>query len=143
MNRLTFALGSLILVAAPALAVAFPRRMTVYKSPTCGCCEAWISYLESVGYSIEVRNEDDMAPIKKRFGIPASLESCHTGVIDGYVIEGHVPREAIERLLTSRLKTRGIALPGMPSGSPGMGGPKLGMLHIVQLEEPNKVFFMF
>ena len=106
---------------APVGAQAAPvAKLLVHRSPTCGCCGAWVERLRTAGYSVEVVNEANMDPIKARLGVPAALASCHTAEIDGYVIEGHVPAEAIERLLKERPKTIGLAAPGMPAGSPGM-----------------------
>lgn len=96
------------------------RKIVVYKSPTCGCCKNWITYLEDAGYEVEFHDEEDMAMVKAKYGVPGRAQSCHTGIIDGYVIEGHVPVADIERLLTEKLDVAGIATPGMPIGSPGM-----------------------
>ena len=98
--------------------------VTVYKSPLCGCCEKWGNYMQRRGYSISTHEEIDMAPIKERFSVPYELESCHTSMIEGYVVEGHVPEEAIKKLLDERPDIKGIGMAGMPSGSPGMPGFK-------------------
>ena len=97
--------------------------MTVYKSPTCGCCGIWTDYVD---YDTEVVQMQDLSSVKSQYGVPAELQSCHTAVIGGYVVEGHIPMEAIERMLEERPDIKGIAMPGMPSGSPGMPGPKSG-----------------
>lgn len=96
--------------------------MTVYKSPTCGCCSSWISYLEEEGFTIQAINHDNVESIKPQLGLPdMSLASCHTGLIDGYVIEGHVPANDILRLLQERpADVKGLTAPGMPMMSPGM-----------------------
>ncbi len=99
------------------------RTMTVYKSPTCGCCSEWIAYVEEHGYEVTVENVADLNPIKAEYAVPPAMQSCHTAIIDGYVVEGHVPVEDIERLLTERPAVIGIAVPGMPVGSPGMEVP--------------------
>jgi hypothetical protein len=96
--------------------------MTVYKSPRCACCDKWIDYLRDRGLSVVV-DRMDPARIKKDFRLPRKLNSCHTAVIDGYLVEGHVPLESIQRLLRERLPVAGIAVPGMPAGSPGMEAP--------------------
>lgn len=98
--------------------------VTVYKSPTCGCCGVWASYMQREGYKVETENIQDMSEIKKRLGVPYELESCHTSEIGGYVVEGHIPNEAIEKLLAEKPDIKGIGMAGMPSGSPGMPGPK-------------------
>ena len=100
-----------------------PVTITVYKSPTCGCCVKWIDHLEAGGLSVEAIDVDDMARIKNENGVPDSLSSCHTALIDGYVIEGHVPVEDVIRLLEERPDVAGLAVPKMPVGSPGMEGP--------------------
>ena len=92
----------------------------VVKSPTCGCCSKWADYLRQEGFKVQVRNENDMAQLKRDLGVPPNLASCHTATVAGYVIEGHVPAKDIRRLLTDKPIARGLALPGMPIGSPGM-----------------------
>lgn len=97
---------------------------TIHKDPYCGCCGKWGSYMESNGYQTEEVLEDDMSKIKEQFDVPQELQSCHTAEIDGYVVEGHIPNEAIKKLLSERPDIKGIGMAGMPSGSPGMPGPK-------------------
>ncbi|MEF2550391.1 DUF411 domain-containing protein [Aurantimonas sp. A2-1-M11] len=97
------------------------RHMSVWKSPTCGCCEAWTDIAREHGFDVTVTNTDEMSPIKRAAGVPAAMEGCHTATIDGYVIEGHVPMDAIDRLLAERPALAGLSAPGMPMGSPGMG----------------------
>ncbi|TFF17655.1 DUF411 domain-containing protein [Jiella endophytica] len=106
---------------APARADHDERHMTVVKSPTCGCCEAWVAIARKYGFEVETRDTDDLDTAKRLAGVPEPLRSCHTAEIGGYVVEGHVPMEAIEKLLSERPKIRGISVPGMPMGSPGMG----------------------
>lgn len=96
-------------------------NMTVFKSPWCGCCEAWAEAMESLGYSVAISNLEDLTAIKKQAGVPAALEGCHTATLGGYILEGHVPAGAIEKLMSERPAIRGIAVPGMPQGSLGMG----------------------
>ncbi len=98
--------------------------VTVYSSPTCGCCREYESYLEKSGFAVESIKTDDLTEVKDSFGIPEEMRSCHTAVIDQYFVEGHVPVEAIRKLLEEQPPIAGIALPGMPPGSPGMGGDK-------------------
>jgi len=97
---------------------------TVYKSPSCGCCGVWASYMKKEGYEVETKNIQDMSAIKQELGVPYELESCHTAEVGGYVVEGHIPNEAIQKLLVEKPDIKGIGMPGMPSGSPGMPGPK-------------------
>lgn len=97
-------------------------EMTVYKSPTCGCCKDWVTYIEKAGYSVTAINHDNVDAIKAEHGlINPALKSCHTALVSGYVIEGHVPIKDIERLLTDRPEVVGLTAPGMPMMSPGMG----------------------
>ena len=97
--------------------------VTVYKSPSCGCCVKWVDHLRAGGLAVEAIDVENTAWIKKENGVPARLMSCHTALVDGYVIEGHVPVEDILRLLEERPDIAGLAVPRMPIGSPGMEGP--------------------
>jgi hypothetical protein len=122
-----------ILAAAATVAVVsvagvtFAQRpaptVQVYKSPTCGCCANWVTHLQQHGFTTRVTETDDVAAIKAQRGVPARVQSCHTAVVDGYVIEGHVPAADVQRLLKERPAVVGIAVPGMPIGSPGMEVP--------------------
>jgi hypothetical protein len=98
-------------------------KLTVFKSPTCGCCSKWVDHVKAAGFSVDVHDEEDMDPIKDRLGLPPGLRSCHTAQIEGYLIEGHVPADDIKRLLTTRPKVAGLAVPGMPRSTPGMAVP--------------------
>lgn len=95
----------------------------VYKTEGCGCCNGWVDHLRAAGFTVDARNVTDLMAVKLDAGVPADLSSCHTALIDGYVVEGHVPADVIERLLTERPPVAGISAPGMPVGSPGMEGP--------------------
>ncbi len=95
----------------------------VYKSPTCGCCGAWADHLRANGFRVQEQNVSDIMAVKAKYGVPSELTSCHTAIVDGYVVEGHVPANEVQRLLTERPKIKGIAVPGMPVGSPGMEVP--------------------
>lgn len=97
---------------------------TMYKTPTCGCCHVYGQYLKRQKINLTVIDLDDISSIKKEYNVPKGMESCHTTVVEGYVVEGHIPMEVITKLLSEKPDIRGIALPGMPSGSPGMPGPK-------------------
>lgn len=94
--------------------------IVVYKHPTCGCCNKWITHLQQAGFQVVARDEPQMSLVKTRLGVPAELASCHTAEVNGYVIEGHVPAENIRKLLATRPTAKGLAVPGMPIGSPGM-----------------------
>lgn len=111
------------LAAGPAAAAPAERTMIVHKDPLCGCCTTWAEQIEAAGFVVEQRPTSLMAQVKAALGVPDDLVSCHTAEIDGYVVEGHVPVSAIEALLAQRPDVDGIAVPGMPMGSPGMEAP--------------------
>ena len=118
------ALGTLA-VASPVMALAAGKpQLEVWKSPTCGCCHDWIAHLQANGFQVAVHDVSEAAKAGQRLklGMPDKFGSCHTGLIDGYVVEGHVPAREITRLLKERPKAVGLAVPGMPVGSPGMDG---------------------
>ena len=94
--------------------------MKVYKSPTCGCCQKWVEHVKAAGFSPQVEDMASVTPVKDRSNVPAGLRSCHTALVGGYVVEGHVPVETVQRLLREKPNIAGIAVPGMPVGSPGM-----------------------
>ncbi|HEX5385898.1 MAG TPA: DUF411 domain-containing protein [Gemmatimonadales bacterium] len=97
--------------------------VTVYKSPSCGCCAKWVSHLEANGFQTAVHDRDSMDEVKDGLGVPNSVRSCHTAQVNGYLIEGHVPAGDITRLIAERPKVSGLAVPGMPHGTPGMAAP--------------------
>jgi hypothetical protein len=107
----------------------------VYKSPACGCCHEWEAYLRTHGYEVRSIPTDNMAAVKAERGVPEGAWSCHSAVVSGYVVEGHVPVEAIEDLLADRPAIDGIALPGMPEGSPGMPGIKAAPFEILAIDD--------
>ena len=107
------------------------KTAVVYRSATCGCCANYITYLRRAGVKVEEKIIEDMTVIKKQFGVPEELASCHTTRIEGYTVEGHIPVEAIEKVLDEKPAITGIALPKMPSGSPGMPGAKYGAFDIL------------
>lgn len=92
----------------------------VYKTPTCGCCSKWVEHLQASGFTVRTTNQDDLSQLKAKHRIPPKAQSCHTGLVDGYVLEGHVPAADVHRLLKERPAVLGLAVPGMPIGSPGM-----------------------
>ena len=98
--------------------------MTVYKTRTCGCCGKWVEHLRANGFDVTVNDVPSTAEYRKKYGVPDALASCHTAVVNGYTVEGHIPAADIHRLLKQRPKGKGIAVPGMPMGSPGMEGPR-------------------
>ncbi len=136
MKRRTFiaATGSSLLLAACGRSASAKGTMQVYKQSTCGCCGVWVSYMTRHGYDVDTHNLYDVSPKKREYGVPAAVESCHTARIGGYTVEGHVPAEVVDKLLAERPAIDGIALPGMPDGSPGMPGDKQGTWTIYALK---------
>lgn len=105
--------------------------ITVYKSPTCGCCGKWVKHLEEAGFSVDVEDRRDLGPVKAEVGVPRRLQSCHTAKVGDYFVEGHVPADLIKRMLESKPDIRGLAVPGMPMGSPGMEGPRKDVYNVL------------
>lgn len=103
--------------AAPA------TRVEVWKDPSCGCCEGWVRHMRAAGFEVKVREVADVQPVKLARGVPDALQSCHTAVIEGYVVEGHVPAPDVRRLLAERPQAKGLSAPGMPPSAPGMDMP--------------------
>lgn len=125
MNRRVFVQQLLIALGAvslPGLAQQTKPRLEVWKSPTCGCCKDWIAHLTDNGFAVSANDTGNTAA-RVRLGMPEQFASCHTAKVGGYVIEGHVPARDIQRLLREKPKALGLAVPGMPIGSPGMDGP--------------------
>lgn len=122
-NQLRPALaGVALLLAVSNVAYAEQlKSMTVYKTPWCGCCKVWTEAMPKAGYTVEVKEMDDLSLTKQQAGVPAQLEACHTAVMGKYIIEGHVPLQAIEKLRSEQPNVRGVAVAGMPMGSLGMG----------------------
>ena len=118
---------------ALAPAAAAKPLLVVTKNPTCGCCVAWVDAMRRAGFDVQVHDVDNLDPIKTQVGIPVGKGSCHTAQVGGYFIEGHVPAEDIERLLTERPDAKGLVLPGMPPGAPGMEVPGSNRPYTVEL----------
>jgi hypothetical protein len=112
--------GAIAFAALSLGSAAHAASMTMFKSPSCGCCGKWVEHVEKHGFTVKTVPTADMQAVKQRLKVPASLASCHTTVVGGYVVEGHVPASDIKRLLATKPKARGIAVAGMPMGSPGM-----------------------
>ncbi len=133
-------------VAAAAAAAAVPAllgarsgtSMVVYKDPNCGCCTSWVTLMRSAGFDISVRDTADVQSVKQRYRVPSALASCHTALVGGYVIEGHVPADLINRLLKDKPKVLGLAVPGMPVGSPGMEGGTKQAYDVVTFDAAGK-----
>lgn len=107
--------------ASPAPAVL--PLVRIHKSASCGCCSVWVDHVRDAGFPVEVHDTEALMQVKEKLGVPAAMASCHTAEVDGYFVEGHVPAEDIKRLLAERPAARGLAVPGMPMGSPGMESP--------------------
>ncbi len=128
---------------ASAVETNKPIAIKVYKTPQCGCCKAWVDHLSENGFQVEAMDMPDLSLVKQKYGVKRALESCHTGVVNGYVVEGHVPVAPIKRMLLEKPSVKGISLPGMPQGSPGMSGAKEGPFEILSIsggEEPAPIY---
>jgi hypothetical protein len=121
--------------------IAYAETLFIYKDPNCGCCENYVAYMKREGYDVEVIETSDMKNIKEKYHIPENMESCHTTVLgDGeYVVEGHIPAEAVRKLTKERPNLTGIAMPGMPTGSPGMPGTKRGVFNIYGIDTEGNI----
>ena len=123
MKRRTFLGIAIAATLGATKATAAAPVIDVYKDPTCGCCGKWAVHLRKDGFAVNVHDIDDVDAFRARAGVPAALASCHTALVDGYVVEGHVPAADIRKFLAERPKARGLAVPGMPAGAPGMDAP--------------------
>jgi len=119
-SALALVAASLVLQRSPAEAES--SAILVHKDPNCSCCSGWVRHLKDSGFAVRVEETTNLQPVRKRLGVPADLAACHTAEVDGYVLEGHVPAAAVRRLLEQRPTAIGLAVPGMPAGSPGMEG---------------------
>ena len=123
-------LALLWLTALPLPAMAGGIQATLYKNPSCGCCQAYAEYLQANGFDVKVIPTDALAQLQKQSGVPEHLAGCHSTRIDNYVFEGHIPASSIKRFLQEQPASKGLTVPGMPAGSPGMSGTKQGPLHV-------------
>jgi hypothetical protein len=129
-----------LLLSLPAPLLAQPPQMQVYKTPTCGCCVKWIDHVKAGGYEVVATDVTDLVPVKRELGVPMRTASCHTAVIGGYVIEGHVPVDDISRLLAERpADVLVLAVPRMPIGSPGMEGPNPERYETLAVKKDGKL----
>jgi hypothetical protein len=127
--------------AAPVSRVTTGEKkpvITVYKDASCGCCKSWVAHLIKHGYRVDAKDTPDMTEVKRALGVPDALTACHTAVVNGYLIEGHVPAAAIARLLKEKPKVAGLAVPGMPMGSPGMEGPRAQHYQVLSFDKAGK-----
>nr|GAJ34112.1 predicted metal-binding protein [Bradyrhizobium sp. DOA9] len=114
----------------------------MHRDPSCGCCAGWVQHLRDEGFTVRVEETPDLDPIRARLGIPSNLAACHTAEVAGYVVEGHVPAAAVRRLLAERPNAKGLAVPGMPVGSPGMEGGKPQRYEVVLFGSDGQKPFM-
>ena len=133
-----------------ALALGLPARalfaqakapetiVEVWKTATCGCCKLWVDHMRAAGFKVTALDVPDVGPHKRRLGVPPALESCHTGVVAGYAIEGHIPADVIKQMLKQKPKIAGLAVPGMPMGSPGMEGGRADRYDILTFDKAGK-----
>lgn len=144
MIRRAFCLGTLItIVAIPLPALADPIHATLFKNPQCSCCEGYATYLRDNGFEVDVKPTNDLTQISRKAGVPENIQGCHTMFVDRYVVDGHVPINVVRKLLAERPDIAGITLPGMPLGSPGMGGTKSSTFTIYSVTKdgaPSKVY---
>lgn len=126
------------LLALPLAASAAQPVIEVYKTAACGCCKEWVKHLEANGFKVKPQDVADPGDYRQKFGIPAEYGSCHTGRVNGYAIEGHVPAADIKRLLADKPKARGLAVPGMPMGSPGMEGGRKDPYEVLLVKDGGK-----
>ena len=113
-------------------------QVAVYKTPTCGCCGKWVEHMQASGFAATTTNMPDLGPIKAKYKVPAQLQSCHTSIVGGYVIEGHVPAADVRRLLRERPAIVGLAAPGMPAGSPGMDVPNAPGYDVLSFDKDGR-----
>jgi hypothetical protein len=131
---LSLAVAGAVLAGSPAMAAV----LEVYKTPWCGCCTAWAEAFRAAGYDVRLTDMEDLTDVRTEAGVDGDLEGCHTAEIEGYFVEGHVPLEAVAKLLEERPDIRGLAVPGMPSGSLGMGDDPEAAYDVVALDEDGR-----
>ena len=139
-RMLLMAIGGLVLAGCASAPISSPSRvaigertMTVYRSPDCSCCHAWADIARRAGWAVATVDVTDMTAFKTEHGVPSTAQSCHTVLVGDYFVEGHVPLAALDMLLAERPAIDGIALPGMPAGSPGMGGPQAASFEVLAI----------
>ncbi len=139
------ATGAALTLGLPRqLVAAAAAKIQVFKTPTCGCCKMWVDHLAANGFDVEAEDLADLTSIKQMAGVPDHLLACHTGMIEGYAIEGHIPADAIKKLLAERPKINGLAVPGMPAGSPGMPSPTPERYDVIAFGgDQERVFMSF
>lgn len=139
MNRKQFIFSLAPLLVGPSALQAAGPKMQVYKTPTCGCCGKWVQHLRDYGFEVAVQDVADTSPYRRKYGVPDQLASCHTGIVESYAVEGHVPAREIRRILREKPKAAGLAVPGMPAGSPGMEAPRSQAYSVLLVGEGGEV----
>ena len=138
-NKLIIVASAVLLVVVGGLVVGLQpeagAKVVVYKTPTCGCCSKWVSHLREAGFEVEANDLNDLSSIKSHYGVQRTFSSCHTAIVEGYVVEGHVPADVVARLLEERPEVAGITVPGMPIGSPGMEGPNAQPYEVLSFDK--------
>ena len=141
MRKIVMAIAAAAVIGAAAFYVLQPtanaNEVTLYKNPQCGCCEEYAAYLRQNGFTVTVKPTHDLALMSRQAGIPDDFQGCHLAFIDDYVVSGHVPINTVNQLLTERPDIKGVTLPGMPTGSPGMNGPKTGPFRMYEVGGPK------
>jgi hypothetical protein len=130
--------GSRLHALSPDAAAVAPVAVKVFKDASCGCCTEWIKHMQKAGFAVTSENSTDMTGIKKKLGVPDSLSSCHTAVVGDYLVEGHVPADVVQIMLKEKPAARGLAVPGMPMGSPGMEGPVKEKYNVMLFDRAGK-----
>ena len=126
--------ATLALAPIVSLAESSGPLVQVYKSSTCGCCSKWVEHMRTAGFEVEASNVPDVGVYKQEYGVPHALGSCHTAIVDGYIVEGHVPADDVTKMLRQKPEIKGIAVPGMPMGSPGMEGPNAVVYDVIAFD---------
>lgn len=141
-NTLILLASAVLLLVVGGLVIVQQREasasVVVYKTPTCGCCSKWVDHLREAGFTVDARDVNDLSAIKAQYGVQRTFSSCHTALVDGYVVEGHVPSTYVARMLAERPQIKGISVPGMPIGSPGMEGPNPEAYDVLAFDEAGR-----
>lgn len=142
-NKIISLLASVVLLLITPAIADESNHMTVFKTPWCGCCQVWTEAMEKEGYKVTVRHVEDLTNIRKQAGVSEEIAGCHTALVDGYVLEGHVPLQAIRKLMSKRPKIRGLSVPGMPQGSLGMGYDPKAHYDVLAIHHDGSGFEVF
>ena len=136
MRRAAAAVLSLLIGSSAGAA----EKMTVYKDPNCGCCAAWAQIMAREGFEVQVKDTAELDAMRRMASVPERFAGCHMAIVAGYIVEGHVPPAVVKKLIVEKPAIRGVSLPGMPNGSPGMGGAKEGPFEILEISREARVY---